>query len=64
VLDAVRSTFVAPFDRVAIKSLINEMDGCLHDMHKTARAVSLFELDHFEPCMQAMVISSSIVPDW
>jgi uncharacterized protein Yka (UPF0111/DUF47 family) len=52
VLDAVRSTFVAPFDRVNIKSLIMEMDGCLHDMRKTGRAVSLFEVDRFEPCMQ------------
>jgi hypothetical protein len=52
VLDAVRSTFIAPFDRVAIKSLIMEMDGSLHDMHKTARAVALFEVDRFEPCMQ------------
>jgi uncharacterized protein Yka (UPF0111/DUF47 family) len=52
VLDAVRSTFIAPFDRVAIKSLIMEMDGCLHDMHKTGRAVAAFEVDRFEPCMQ------------
>jgi uncharacterized protein len=52
VLDAVRSTFIAPFDRVAIKSLIMEMDGCLHEMHKTGRAVSALELDTFEPCMQ------------
>jgi uncharacterized protein len=52
VLDAVRSTFIAPFDRVAIKSLIMEMDGCLHDMHKTGRAVAAFEVERFEPCMQ------------
>jgi uncharacterized protein len=52
VLDAVRSTFIAPFDRVAIKSLILEMDGSLHEMHKTGRAVALFEVDRFEPCMQ------------
>jgi len=52
VLDAVRSTFIAPFDRVAIKSLIMEMDGCLHDMHKTGRAVAAFEVDRFDPCMQ------------
>ena len=52
VLDAVRSTFIAPFDRVAIKSLIMEMDGCLHDMHKTGRAVAAFEVDRFQPCMQ------------
>lgn len=51
VLDGVRSTFIAPFDRVAIKSLIMEMDGCLHDMRKTGRAVSLFQVDRFEPCM-------------
>src|SRR5262247_934946 len=29
---------------------------------KTARAVSLFELDRFEPCMQAMGMWSSSVP--
>jgi uncharacterized protein len=52
VLDAVRSTFIAPFDRVAIKGLIMEMDGCLHEMHKTGRAVALFEVDRFDPCMQ------------
>ena len=52
VLDAVRSTFIAPFDRVAIKSLIMEMDGCLHDMHRTGRAVMRFEIDMFDPCMQ------------
>jgi len=52
VLDAVRSTFIAPFERVDIKGLIMDMDGCLHDMRRTGRAVSLFGLDRFEPCMQ------------
>ena len=52
VLDAVRSTFVTPFNRVDIKSLISEMDGCLQNMRKTGRAASLFAFDRFEPCMQ------------
>jgi predicted phosphate transport protein (TIGR00153 family) len=54
VLHAVRSTFITPFDRSDIQALITAMDDAADQMQKTAKAIVLFELEQFEPEMQAM----------
>ena len=54
VLRTVRQTFLAPFDRGAITSLIAAMDDTIDEMQSTARAISLYELKSFEPEMKEM----------
>jgi uncharacterized protein Yka (UPF0111/DUF47 family) len=54
VLRSVRQTFLTPFDRGAITSLIGSMDDAIDEMHSTARAIDLYELDTFEPEMKQM----------
>jgi predicted phosphate transport protein (TIGR00153 family) len=54
VLRSVRQTFLTPFDRGAITSLIAAMDDAIDEMQSTARAVALYELDSFEPEMKEM----------
>jgi predicted phosphate transport protein (TIGR00153 family) len=55
VLRTVRRTFLTPFDRGAITSLIAAMDDAIDEMQSTARAIDLYELDSFEPEMKQMV---------
>ena len=55
VLRSVRQTFLTPFDRGAITSLIGKMDDAIDEMQDTARAISLYELTTFEPEMKRMV---------
>jgi uncharacterized protein len=54
VLEAVRRTFITPFDRSDIQGLITSMDDAIDQMHKTAKAITLFELRDFEPPMREM----------
>ena len=54
VLTAVRRTFITPFDRVDIKNLITSMDDAIDQMEQTAKAVTLFEVQEFEPPMREM----------
>jgi uncharacterized protein len=54
VLTAVRRTFVTPFDRTDIQSLISSMDDAIDQMNKTAKTIVMFELRNFEPQMQQM----------
>jgi predicted phosphate transport protein (TIGR00153 family) len=54
VLVAVRRTFVTPFDRTDIQSLITSMDDSIDQMNKTAKTIVLFEVHRFEPQMQQM----------
>jgi uncharacterized protein len=54
VLQAVRRTFITPFDRTDIQDLINSMDDAIDQMNKTAKTIITFEVRHFEPCMQQM----------
>jgi uncharacterized protein Yka (UPF0111/DUF47 family) len=42
------------FDRVHIRDLITSMDDAIDQMHKTAKAIVLFEMTSFEPEMQTM----------
>ena len=55
VLTTVRRTFLTPFDRGAITSLIGAMDDAIDEMQSTARAVDVYELRSFEPEMREMV---------
>jgi uncharacterized protein Yka (UPF0111/DUF47 family) len=51
VLRSVRQTFLTPFDRGSITSLIAAMDDTIDEMQSTARAIDLYELTSFEPQM-------------
>jgi uncharacterized protein len=54
VLTALRRSFITPLDRGDIKDLITSMDDSIDQMNKTAKAITLFELHHFERPMQEM----------
>jgi predicted phosphate transport protein (TIGR00153 family) len=51
VLLAVRRTFITPFDRSDIRDLISSMDDAIDQMHKTAKAIILFDQRSFHPDM-------------
>jgi predicted phosphate transport protein (TIGR00153 family) len=55
VLTEVRRTFLTPFDRGAITSLIAAMDDAIDEMHSAAIAIDLYELRKFEPEMKQIV---------
>jgi len=54
ILIAVQRTFIAPFDRGAIKELVTSMDNSIDQMQKTAKSVMIFELSEFTPQMREM----------
>lgn len=54
-LTAVRKTFLTPFDRGAIKSLITSMDDAIDEMLAAARAIDLYELRELRPEMKEIV---------
>jgi predicted phosphate transport protein (TIGR00153 family) len=54
VLVAVRKTFITPFDRSDIQTLISAMDDSIDQMNKTAKTITLFEVKNFEPEMRQM----------
>ncbi len=54
VLLGVRRSFITPFDRGDIKDLIGLLDDSIDQMQKTAKAITLFEVTHFEPHMREM----------
>ena len=55
VLTTVRRTFLTPFDRGAITSLIASMDDAIDEMQTTARAIDLYELPVLQGEMKEMV---------
>lgn len=55
VLRAVRRTFLTPFDRGAITSLIVAMDDSIDEMQAAARAIDLYELHQLQDEMKQMV---------
>ena len=55
VLTAVRRTFLTPFDRGAITSLIGAMDDSIDEMLAAARAIDLYELRQLRPEMKEIV---------
>ena len=54
VLEAVRRSFITPFDRGDIRDLITSMDDAIDDMRKTMKTVVLFNVTEFEPEMRQM----------
>lgn len=54
VLQAVRRSFITPFDRSDIQDLIQSMDDAIDMMHKTVKTVTLYEQREFEPRMREM----------
>lgn len=56
VLHEVRQTFLTPFDRGAITSLIGAMDDTVDEMHATATAIELFEVTLFDPPMREAAV--------
>src|SRR5215210_2255455 len=52
VLTEVRQTFLTPFDRGAITSLIGAMDDAIDEMLTAARAIDLYELAELRPEMK------------
>jgi uncharacterized protein Yka (UPF0111/DUF47 family) len=55
VLTEVRKTFLTPFDRGAITSLIGAMDDAIDEMLAAARAIDLYELRELRPEMKEIV---------
>ncbi|HXV01731.1 MAG TPA: DUF47 family protein [Caulobacteraceae bacterium] len=51
VFQAVRRTFITPFDRADIRELITSLDDAIDQMQKTAKSINLFEVTHFQPEM-------------
>jgi predicted phosphate transport protein (TIGR00153 family) len=49
-----RTTFITPFDREDIQSLITSMDDSVDQCKATAKAIMLFEMTNFEPDMRKM----------
>ena len=70
VLTAVRKTFLTPFDRGAITSLIGAMDDAIDEMLAAARSIDLYELRELRPemkeivglIMEAAVVTMQAVP--
>lgn len=54
VLRTVRVTFLTPFDRSAIISLIGSMDDAVDEMQATVQAIDLYDVTSFEPEMKDM----------
>ncbi|GAA4013699.1 hypothetical protein GCM10022280_10020 [Sphingomonas swuensis] len=54
-LSTVRRTFLTPFDRGAITSLIGAMDDAIDEMQAAANAVDLYDFTQIEPEMKDMV---------
>src|SRR4051794_35697735 len=55
VLTAVRKTFLTPFDRGSITSLIGSMDDAIDEMLAAARAIDLYELRELRPEMKEII---------
>jgi uncharacterized protein len=49
VLTAVRRSFITPFDRSAITSLISAMDDAVDEIWHTAKTVRIYGVETFEP---------------
>ena len=56
VLRSVRQTFLTPFDRGEITSLISAMDDAVDEIHAMARTVNVYDLGSFEPEMKQMAM--------
>ena len=48
---ALRRSFITPFDRGDIDGLINDMDDAVDQMRQTVKTIALFDVTSFEPGM-------------
>jgi predicted phosphate transport protein (TIGR00153 family) len=56
--EALRKSFITPFDRGDIKNLITDMDDAVDQMNKTAKAILLYEVSAFEPNMKIIAVEA------
>ena len=54
VLQTVRRTFITPFDRSAISSLIGVMDDAIDQMNQTAGTIEIYDVTQFDQHMRDM----------
>jgi predicted phosphate transport protein (TIGR00153 family) len=54
VFQAVRRSFVTPFDRSDIRDLTTSLDDAIDQMQKTAKSITLFGLTDFRPEMREL----------
>lgn len=54
VMQAVRKSFITPFDRSDVTGLIQSMDDAVDKMQRVVKTIQLYELTSFEPGMRAM----------
>ena len=54
VLEAIRKSFITPFDRQDIQDLIQSMDDAIDEMHKTVKTITLYGVRDFDPVMREM----------
>jgi uncharacterized protein len=54
VMQAIRRSFITPFDRSDIKALSSTLDDAVDQMNKTGKTVNLYDVKTFEPNMRAM----------
>ncbi|HVG50040.1 MAG TPA: DUF47 domain-containing protein [Xanthobacteraceae bacterium] len=54
VMIAVRRSFITPFDRTDIQDLASSLDDAIDQMNKTAKVITLYEVDRFDTQMQQM----------
>ena len=54
VMQAIRRSFITPFDRSDIKALSSALDDAIDQMNKTGKTVKLYDVKTFEPNMRAM----------
>lgn len=68
-MTAVRRSFITPFDRSAITSLVAAMDDVIDEMWHTAKTVGIYDVTHFEPqarksaefaCQAAKLVAEAI----
>lgn len=55
-LHEVRQTFLTPFDRGAITSLIGAMDDTVDEIHAASSAIELYEVFDFDPQMKEIAL--------
>jgi uncharacterized protein len=54
VMQAIRRSFITPFDRSDIKALSSTLDDAVDQMNKTGKIVMLYDVTTFEPNMRAI----------
>ena len=54
VMQAIRRSFITPFDRTDINNLSAALDDAIDQMNKTGKTVVLYDVKSFEPNMKAM----------